>query len=53
MVGDKKYGLKNPSYSSVAQSVERVTVNHDVTGSSPVRGATKSPENLVFGAFFV
>ena len=26
-------------YSSIAQSVERVTVNHDVTGSSPVRGA--------------
>ena len=28
-------------YSSIAQSVERMTVNHDVTGSSPVRGATK------------
>ena len=28
-------------YSSVAQSVERMTVNHDVTGSSPVRGARK------------
>ena len=28
-------------YSSVAQSVERMTVNHDVTGSSPVRGAKK------------
>ena len=28
-------------YSSIAQSVERVTVNHDVTGSSPVRGAKK------------
>ena len=27
------------SYSSIAQSVERMTVNHDVTGSSPVRGA--------------
>ena len=26
-------------YSSIAQSVERMTVNHDVTGSSPVRGA--------------
>ena len=29
-------------YSSIAQSVERMTVNHDVTGSSPVGGATKS-----------
>ena len=26
-------------YSSIAQSVERMTVNHDVTGSSPVGGA--------------
>ena len=29
-------------YSSIAQSVERMTVNHDVTGSSLVGGATKS-----------
>ena len=29
-------------FSSIAQSVERMTVNHDVTGSSPVRGAIKS-----------
>ena len=28
-------------YSSIAQSVERMTVNHDVTGSSPVGGAIK------------
>ena len=27
------------SYSSIAQSVERVTVNHDVVGSSPTWGA--------------
>ena len=27
-------------YSRVAQSVERVTVNHDVVGSSPTPGAT-------------
>ena len=26
-------------YSSLAQSVERMTVNHDVAGSSPARGA--------------
>ena len=30
-------------YSSLAQSVERMTVNHDVAGSSPARGATKNP----------
>ena len=29
-------------YSSIAQSVERMTVNHDVTGSSPVGGANKN-----------
>ena len=28
-------------YSSLAQSVERVTVNHDVVGSSPTGGASK------------
>ena len=28
-------------YSSLAQSVERVTVNHDVAGSSPAGGAIK------------
>ena len=28
-------------YSSIAQSVERMTVNHDVTGSSPVGGANQ------------
>ena len=27
------------SYSSLAQSVERMTVNHDVVGSSPTGGA--------------
>ena len=35
-------------YSSIAQSVERMTVNHDVAGSSPARGAKESLENLVF-----
>ena len=31
------------TYSSLAQSVERMTVNHDVAGSSPARGAIKKP----------
>ena len=30
-------------YSPIAQSVERVTVNHDVVGSSPTWGANKTP----------
>ena len=35
-------------YSSIAQSVERMTVNHDVTGSSPVRGAiAKASKNHI------
>ena len=33
-------------YSSIAQSVERMTVNHDVTGSSPVGGATKEAHSF-------
>ena len=46
-------------YSSIAQSVERMTVNHDVTGSSPVRGAiiggqfdNSSRKSLNFKDFF-
>ena len=35
-------------YSSLAQSVERVTVNHDVVGSSPTRGAIETLENTMF-----
>ena len=34
------------SYSSIAQSVERMTVNHDVAGSSP-RWCTKRPVGQV------
>ena len=34
-------------YSSIAQSVERMTVNHDVTGSSPVGGAKKAHCNII------
>ena len=37
-------------YSSIAQSVERMTVNHDVTGSSPVGGATKVRREI-YGPF--
>ena len=38
-------------YSSIAQSVERMTVNHDVVGSSPTGGASlgisERQENLL------
>ena len=34
-------GIK-PEYSSIAQSVERMTVNHDVVGSSPTGGVHNS-----------
>lgn len=34
-------------YSSLAQQVERVTVNHDATGSSPVRGAIEPGDTVL------
>ena len=40
-------------YSSIAQSVERMTVNHDVTGSSPVGGATSGQEVSCPDSLFV
>ena len=43
-------------YSSLAQSVERMTVNHDVVGSSPTGGANKrtgtASQYLFFFLFF-
>ena len=38
-------------YSSLAQSVERMTVNHDVAGSSPAGGANKKTTD--WWSFFV
>ncbi len=35
-------------YSSLAQSVERMTVNHDVVGSSPTRGAKAQAMLVLF-----
>ena len=43
-----KYPFK---YSSLAQSVERMTVNHDVAGSSPAGGANEKPEAIASGFF--
>ena len=38
---DGRIGIScTEEYSSLAQSVERMTVNHDVVGSSPTGGAT-------------
>ena len=34
--------ITKTKYSSIAQSVERMTVNHDVAGSSPAGGAKRS-----------
>ena len=39
-------------YSVVAQLVERLAVNEDVTGSSPVHGAVPTKKHP-FGCFFV
>ncbi len=41
------------SYSSLAQSVERMTVNHDVVGSSPTGGAKQNPLSKEGGFLFV
>ena len=38
-------------YSSIAQSVERMTVNHDVTGSSPVGGAKRKQSSNSYSVF--
>ena len=46
-----KIGRCQHIYSSIAQSVERMTVNHDVTGSSPVGGAIIARE-LIFSCCF-
>ena len=35
-------------FSAIAQSVERMTVNHDVTGSSPVGGVNSSTSGCFF-----
>ena len=42
-----KIGKCQHKYSSIAQSVERMTVNHDVTGSSPVGGAKKGYKKIL------
>ena len=39
-------------YSSIAQSVERMTVNHDVAGSSPAWGANFFESELFTGFGF-
>ena len=39
-------------YSPIAQSVERVTVNHDVVGSSPTWGAKKNRAEQKFCSIF-
>ena len=39
-------------YSPIAQSVERVTVNHDVVGSSPTWGAKKRKTGFILSFFF-
>ena len=40
-------------YSSLAQLAERMTVNHDVAGSSPAGGAKQNPLSQEGGFLFV
>ena len=52
-IGRRQHKAK-AAYSSIAQSVERMTVNHDVTGSSPVGGAkTKNLPRKLAGFSFI
>jgi hypothetical protein len=44
--------IKNDNHSPVAQSVERVAVNHLVGGSSPSRGARIEKRPEIDRAFF-
>ena len=48
-----KIGRCQHLYSSIAQSVERMTVNHDVTGSSPVGGATTEAHSFSMSLCFI
>ena len=47
------FSIKNHLYSSLAQSVERRTVNPQVVGSSPTRGARKALKTSRFQGFFM
>ena len=42
-----KYCREHSFYSSLAQSVERMTVNHDVAGSSPAGGAKREKSEII------
>ena len=48
-----RVGRRHIFYSSVAQSVEHLTVNQAVTGSSPVRGAKIPIDQTVYGYFSI
>ena len=39
-------------FGTISHPQERMTVNHDATGSSPVTGATKSHNQAVCGIFY-
>ena len=43
--------MSRSEYSSLAQSVEHMTVNHGVVGSSPTGGARKKPNAIALGFF--
>ena len=45
--------LRGIYYSSIAQSVEHLTVNQGVAGSSPARGAIENREAAAIGGFFL
>ena len=40
-------------FGTISHPQERMTVNHDATGSSPVTGASKKPLTIRFKGFFL
>ena len=40
-------------FGTISYSQERMTVNHDATGSSPVTGASEKPLTIRFKGFFL
>lgn len=51
-IRDVEHNKKHQSSSPIVQSVEHLTVNQGVVGSSPTRGARNSaPSVKAFGAF--
>ena len=50
-IAEASAGTATITYSPIAQSVERMTVNHDAVGSSPTGGAIRKDRQLFDPSF--